>query len=96
MSKWICQETILEQGFPSPTSTTVRVSGNFFYLDTTLIEEACYPSTSPYVFISYGVLHTTASTTEPLLQPIASIMCSIPNFSDRDFILSYNPLNDRG
>nr|XP_022297324.1 uncharacterized protein LOC111106794 [Crassostrea virginica] len=55
MSRWICLETNLEQGFPSLTSTTVRVSGNFFNLDTILREETYHPSTSPCVFITYGV-----------------------------------------
>nr|XP_022299128.1 uncharacterized protein LOC111107954 [Crassostrea virginica] len=50
ISRWIFQETVLEQGFPSLTSTTVRANGNFFYLDTTLREEACHPFSSQCVF----------------------------------------------
>ena len=65
MSRWICLETVLEQGFPSPTSTNVRVSGNSFNLNSILREEACHPFTSQYVFIPYGVLHRQLSPTDP-------------------------------
>ena len=73
MSRWIFQETVLEQGFPSLTSTTVRISGYFFYLNPTLREEACHPFTNPCVFISYGVLHGQVSPTDPRTTGIACI-----------------------
>ena len=65
MSRYIFQETVLEQGFPSLTSTTVRISGYFFYLNPTLREEACHSFTSPGVFIPCGVLHGQVSPTDP-------------------------------
>ena len=72
MSRWIFQETVLEQGF-SLTSSTVRVSGNFFYLNPILRKEACHPFTCPCVFIPYGVLHGQVSPTDPRTTGITCI-----------------------
>nr|XP_022299126.1 uncharacterized protein LOC111107953 [Crassostrea virginica] len=73
ISRWISQETVLEQGFPSLTSTTVRISGYFFYLNSILRKEACHPFTCPCVFIPYGVLHAQVSPTDPRTTGIACI-----------------------
>ena len=46
-------------------TSTVLFSGNFFYLNPTLREDACHPFTSPCVFIPYVVEHGQVSPTGP-------------------------------
>ncbi|XP_078309345.1 uncharacterized protein LOC111106794 isoform X2 [Crassostrea virginica] len=66
MSWWICLETVLEQGFPSLTSTTVRVSGYFHP------ERGGLPSLHlPMCIHPSGVLHNQVSPTDPRTTGIA-------------------------